>query len=193
MTIRVEPTSSDRSAKITFDGISLVMYVRQSQYKAGDKVTLNGRTATIHTLKTGNRAQTWPAGEATVYMILPGPYAWSTENVMLYCSETDGRQNREIIKSIPGWEKLYPAFAAVDALNTDSKVDWYIPAIDEVREIKGFGYKVEVGWTSSVLANDNTRAIMAVGGYDRPIVGSAYYRNIGKAVIAFSYYNFFDF
>lgn len=192
LTIRVEPTSSDRSAKITFDGISLVVEVRQTQYKAGDKVSLNGRTATIHTLKTGNRAQTWPAGEATVYMILPGPYVWSTENVMLYCSETDGRQNREIIKSIPGWEKLYPAFAAVDALNTDSKEDWYIPAIDEVREIKGFGYNIEAGWTSSAPINYPALAVCALGD-GIGLVSKSQNKNLGKAVIAFSYYNFFDF
>ncbi|MDE6612387.1 MAG: DUF5036 family protein [Muribaculaceae bacterium] len=193
MTLRIESTSSDRTARITFDGISLVINVRQTQYKKGDKITISGRSATILTLQTGVRLDGWAAGDGSVYLILPGPYVWSTENAMLYCSETDGRQNREIIKSIPGWEKLYPAFAAVDALNNDSKVDWYIPAIDEVREIKGYGYKTEVGWTSSVRANNNTQAVVAMGGYDRPIAAGYYYRNIGMPVISLSHYNFFDF
>ena len=37
------------------------------------------------------------------------------------------------VMAIPGWKELYPAFAAVEALNVDGAIGWYLPAVDEYR------------------------------------------------------------
>ena len=38
----------------------------------------------------------------------------------------------EAIKAIPRWKDLYPAFAAVEALNVNGATGWYLPAVLEM-------------------------------------------------------------
>lgn len=78
-------------------------------------------------------------GTGFIYKKLNGSFAWSTENIVTGCGD-DGKKNMEIIKSFPDWQTLYPAFAAVDALNTDGVTGWYFPAR---------GWNNIIGWSST--------------------------------------------
>jgi hypothetical protein len=78
-----------------------------------------------------------------------GNYSWShsTESPGCYDS-SNGANNLKKIKQIAGWEALFPAFNFCNGMNTEGKSDWYLPAIDELKELyMGFSglseYKTE--------------------------------------------------
>ena len=48
-----------------------------------------------------------------------GKAQWSVENIAIGATDQyDGRKNMNVVKSISGWQSLYPAFAVVDAHET---------------------------------------------------------------------------
>lgn len=56
----------------------------------------------------------------------------------------------EVIKRIPNWQELYPAFYLCDQLNTNGISGWYLPARNEVNLIN----RARV-WTSTEIDNRN--------------------------------------
>lgn len=119
LTIRIEATTADRTGTISFDGLSTTIQLIQSKYAVGDDYKEGTLTGKVLTMNGANRV---------IYQAL-GNYAWSTENVATGATdEHDGKKNMEVIKKIPNWKTLYPAFAAVDALNINGETGWIFPA-----------------------------------------------------------------
>lgn len=132
LVIRATATTADRSAVITVKGSKSKIYVSQSKYKVGDKYDENGVTGDVYSMKDGI---------GRIIKALDGGYVWSVENVDIQgaTDKDDGLANTDAIKAIPGWQELYPAFAAVDALNVDGVSGWYLPAKNEYSS--GFGWR----------------------------------------------------
>lgn len=126
LTIRATPYSgsaANRKATITFKGLSTKIEVDQSKYAVGDQYSENGVKGQVFRMDGTIRYVGKDVGEA----------AWSTEKVATGATEIyDGRINMAIIKKIPGWKGLYPAFALCDALNTGGVTGWYLPAKEEL-------------------------------------------------------------
>lgn len=129
LTIRATPYSgsaANRKATITFKGLSTKIEVDQSKYAVGDQYSENGVKGQVVRMDGTIRYVGKDVGEA----------AWSTEGVATGATEIyDGRINMAIIKKIPGWKGLYPAFALCDALNTGNVTGWYLPATKELYDI----------------------------------------------------------
>ena len=140
LTIRVEPTTVDRKATITFPGFSAKLEVDQSKYAVGDNYSEGNVKGTVLYIDDNIRLIYKEVGEAQ----------WSTENVQIGAnSTTDGMYNMNVVKAISGWKNLYPAFALCDALNTNGVTGWYLPACQE-GQINSFArlFSSEI-WTST--------------------------------------------
>ena len=123
LTIRVTEATENRVAYVTFKGYSDRIEVHQSKYAVNDTYSENGVEGTVYKMVEGTG---W------LYKQLKETYPWSIEYVFLGATDrTDGRNNTELVKSQPNWKMNYPAFAAVDALNVDGVIGWYLPAHDE--------------------------------------------------------------
>ena len=131
LTIRATPYSgstANRKATISFKGLSTKIEVDQSKYALGDEYNENGVKGKVICINDTIRYVGKDVGEA----------AWSTETVLTGATDhNDGRVNMAIIKKIPGWKGLYPAFALCDALNTGNVTGWYLPARKERYNIGG--------------------------------------------------------
>lgn len=131
LVVRATATEENRSAVITVDGVSSKIYVSQSKYKVGDTYDEDGVTGQVYSMDNGL---------GRIIEVTSGKYAWSTESVDIqgaYSSE-DGQANTAAIHAIPGWQELYPAFAAVEELNTGGVTGWYMPARKEYTTFTGY-------------------------------------------------------
>lgn len=140
ITLRAEEytgSSADRTATITFKDLDRKITVIQSKYAVGDAYQEGKITGTVIVMSDSVRL---------IRSKNLGKAAWSTENVKTGAtSENDGLYNTNIIKAIPGYKTLYPAFALVEALNVDGATGWYLPALQEVYML---GVSEQV-WSSS--------------------------------------------
>ena len=152
LTIRATPYSgsaANRKATITFKGLSTKIEVDQSKYAVGDQYSENGVKGQVVYMDGTIRYVGKDVGEA----------AWSTEEVATGATEIyDGRINMAIIKKIPGWKGLYPAFALCDALNTGGVTGWYLPAYYELRRIVSTGKYWSSSEDSGSIANTDNHA-----------------------------------
>lgn len=146
--IRVSATTEDRSAIITVEGVDAKVYVSQSKYQVGATYKVGNINATVYSMEGG------------VGKIVHRLYErkWSTEYIDIQgLTEDDGSKNMDVIKAIPGWEALYPAFEVVDALNKDGITGWYLPAKNEYSEsYRGYddlGHSTTLGYWTSTQAN----------------------------------------
>ena len=122
LTIRVNATNDDREAIIKFKGYSNILNVAQSKYAVGDNYKEGGKEGIVCYMQDDVRKIYKYVGEAM----------WSTENVLTGAnSYDDGQYNTNIIKQIPNWKDLYPAFALCDELNKNGITGWYLPATNE--------------------------------------------------------------
>lgn len=142
LVIRATATTENRWAEISVEGVSSKIYVSQSKYKVGDTYSEDAITGTIYSMEQG-------LGRIT--RTLDGRYAWSTERIDIQGATdyTDGTKNMAAVMAIPGWKELYPAFAAVEALNIDGATGWYLPAVDEYRFNQNANYQNEQPWSST--------------------------------------------
>jgi hypothetical protein len=125
LTLRIEATSEDRQGTISFEGLSKKVELIQSKYAVGDEYSENGLEGKVLSMKDEVRF---------IYKDL-GEYQWSTEYIETGARDYyDGTKNMEVIKKIPNWKILYPAFAAADALNTDGEKSWIFPADGQLRD-----------------------------------------------------------
>ena len=164
LTVRATASTTDRTAVISFKGFDTQITVRQSKYAVGDNYNENGIEGTVGYMGDEGRY---------IYRYL-GRAAWSTENVATGATSwTDGEYNMEVIKRIPNWQELYPAFYLCDQLNTNGISGWYLPAADEMYKFK------EAVWTSTEYGN--TRAYYYSYPYNRPY---DYYKSSERQVCA---------
>ncbi len=124
LTIRVDPTTENREATISFKGFKEKITVKQNRYAVGDSFDEDGLSGTVGYISFD---------KSFIYKDV-GSHVWSTETVPTGAtSMSNGQANMDIIKKIPDFEKYYPAFAACEALNVDGVTGWYIPAYTELR------------------------------------------------------------
>ena len=134
VTIRIAETTVDRTTVLTFSGIETdkKIEINQSKYAVNDEYNENGVTGTVRYMSDD--------GTRIIIKDLETTAAWSTENVRIGANDYyDGRNNMTVVKAIPNWQELYPAFALVDALNVDGVTGWYLPARDELDNCGGRG------------------------------------------------------
>ncbi len=126
VTLRVEQnTGEERTATISFKNSIATIKIIQSKYAVGDAYSEDGIVGTVSYMQDSIR---YVASENL------GNFVWSTENVATGATDQyDGRKNMNIIRKIPNWKVLYPAFAAVETLNARGVTGWYLPACKEVR------------------------------------------------------------
>lgn len=124
---------------ISFPGFDDEIKVVQSKYAVGDEYSEDGVTGTVSCMKDSVRIVTRELGEAQ----------WSVENVLVGASDkNDGRKNTEVIKAIPNWKELYPAFALADELNVNGVTGWYMLALSEMNDC---GFYANTAWTSTEI------------------------------------------
>lgn len=138
LTIRASAnTGNERVANVSFKNSSAKIKVIQSKYAVGDTYNESGVNGLVKYMQDSIRLV---ASENL------GQFAWSTEMVATGATDgDDGRKNMEIIRNIPNWKVLYPAFAAVETLNTGGVTGWYLPAYYESDYIGAFNNS----WSSS--------------------------------------------
>ncbi|MDD6621250.1 MAG: DUF5036 family protein [Bacteroidales bacterium] len=149
LVIRATASTEDRSAIISFSNISCKIYVSQSKYAVGDAYSENGVEGKVTIMNNG---------KGSVYKEV-GAHEWSTEFVTLsdVMDYDDGKVNTEAIKKIPDWETLYPAFAAVNQLNTGDVTGWYLPAVNQ---FKGTNFvSSDYYWSSTSSGSNNAMTV----------------------------------
>lgn len=115
-------TTVDRETEIRFRGSEKSLKIIQSKYAVGDDYNEGGVSAKVTYMQDELRLVSYAVGKS----------AWSIEEVATGATDFyDGRKNMAIIKSIPNWKELYPAFALCDELNTHGNTEWYLPAVYE--------------------------------------------------------------
>ncbi|MDD6141168.1 MAG: BACON domain-containing carbohydrate-binding protein, partial [Bacteroidales bacterium] len=149
LVIRATASTEDRSAIISFSNISCKIYVSQSKYAVGDAYSENGVEGKVTIMNNG---------KGSVYKEV-GAHEWSTEFVTLsdVMDYDDGKVNTEAIKKIPDWETLYPAFAAVNQLNTGDVTGWYLHAVNQ---FKGTNFvSSDYYWSSTSSGSNNAMTV----------------------------------
>ena len=80
---------------------------------------------------------------------------WSTEEVSTGATdENDGRKNMAIIRKINNFEEVYPAFGLCESLNVGGETGWYLPAVNELKNISlGNAFQ---NWSSTEYNKSNS-------------------------------------
>ena len=61
---------------------------------------------------------------------------WSKDPMLVGCSDqNNGVNNMNAIKRITGWQTKFPAFAWCETLNTGGVSGWYLPAVNELKDL----------------------------------------------------------
>lgn len=144
--VRVNEATENRVAKIICSDERGSFMVHQSKYAIGDVFSEGDCSGEVFEMKNG---------VGYFYKILEGTYVWSDEVILTECGD-DGKTNMEIIKSFPDWQTHYPAFAAVDALNVNGVVGWYLPGFSLLGTFVNRCFTEERFWSST--ENDAQRA-----------------------------------
>ena len=155
ITIRATAANTDRTAIISFKGFDTKITVHQSKYAVNDAFNENGIEGTVGYIGDDSRL---------VYKELGEKVVWSSENVETGANSlSDGEYNMNVIKKIPFWQDSYPAFLLCEQLNVNGISGWYLPAIDELQNLKLFGSY----WSSTEI--NYSRAYYSAEGhkYDR--------------------------
>ncbi len=134
LSIRVDETSEDRTAVISFENTSAKITVDQSKYAVGDEYNEKGVVGIVLKMDGATRL---------VRSERLGSTAYSTENYVIGATDFDnGMVNTNKVKTLSNWQKYYPAFALCDALNVDGVTGWYLPAFREASDLPS-------AWTST--------------------------------------------
>lgn len=123
-------------------------------------------------------------GKTLLYKKVKDFTIWSKQQIATGATSlTDGEANTNKIHSIPNWEENYPAFVAVNTLNTGKNSGWYMPARDEF----GFSYM----WTSTELDKNSAFFLSTYGNsYTNKTSSNDGYH--GLSVYAVKKFNAFD-
>ena len=147
LTVRVKATTIDRSATITFkDKSSTTIVVNQTKYKVGETYDEGGVTGTVAYIGDDKRFICKNTGKTEPYQ----QFFLATGTTGTYDMD-DGEANMQFIMRQSGWYGNFLAAAAADDLNTGGVTGWYLPAINELKNMKAF--VTGSAWSST--ANDN--------------------------------------
>jgi len=98
-------------------------------YRLGDIYFENGIAGVVYKITNGGRNG----------MIISLKYTlceWSSSSIYVGCSDpNNGVNNMDAVKRMANWQTLFPAFKWCEELNTEGVTGWYLPAINELKEI----------------------------------------------------------
>lgn len=147
LTVRVKATTVDRTATITFkDKSSTTIAVNQTKYKVGETYSEGGVTGTVAYIGDDKRFIYKNTGKTEPYQ----QFYLATGTTGTYNMD-DGEVNMQFIKRQSGWSGNFLAAVAADDLNTGGVTGWYLPAINELSNMKSF----VTGTVWSSTANNN--------------------------------------
>lgn len=136
--------SREHTYKIKAGDVTVDLKVSQrTAYKVGDLYMKNGKPVGV-VYQVDAAGQHGKAYSLTVYNLIDkyfcaafrnegGLFKFNDSNAPL--STTDGLANQQKIMSITGWEKIFDMTKWVVDLGKEQGVDWYIPAIEELKEL----------------------------------------------------------
>lgn len=113
---------------------------QQNAYKVGDPYMVNGKPVGI-VYKVDETGMHGKAYALTVYNLGDKFFCYMKDTKFRFddtnspLSETDGKANQNLIMTIPGWETMCQMTKWTVDLAKEQEVDWYIPAIDELKEM----------------------------------------------------------
>lgn len=107
-----------------------------AQYKAGDYYNENGKEGVVFWVdETGQHGKIVSLQQSEKKMKWCSDKREKTRMIGANDLE-NGAQNMAVVQQIPGWREMYPAFAWC----ADLGEGWYLPAIEELRELLGKNY-----------------------------------------------------
>lgn len=146
LSINLTSTTETRNAKVTITSANepIVLTIKQSKWKTGDNYN---DTYPIYLDKETGKAIMYDGDRWRHYNA-----QWSKREIVTGAtSMDDGEANTNKIKSINGWEELFPAFAIAEEKNKKTnETGWYIPAINEIKAVFPTEYNVEF-WSSTEI------------------------------------------
>lgn len=179
LSINLTSTTETRNAKVTITSANepIVLTIKQSKWKTGD-----------------NYNDTYPVyldketGKAIMYTHISGYYQWSKSEIVTGAtSMDDGEFNTNKIRSINGWEELFPAFALAEKHNKETnETGWYLPAISELNDLRlrsSYFY-----WSSTELNIANSYYYLDIYG---PTISNVS-KTTTHSIILFKKFNAFD-
>lgn len=179
LSINLTSTTETRNAKVTITSANepIVLTIKQSKWETGD-----------------NYNDTYPVyldketGKAIMYTHISGYYQWSKSEIVTGAtSMDDGEFNTNKIRSINGWEELFPAFALAEKHNKETnETGWYLPAISELNDLRlrsSYFY-----WSSTELNIANSYYYLDIYG---PTISNVS-KTTTHSIILFKKFNAFD-
>ena len=99
-------------------------------YKVGDYYNENGKEGVVFEIADGGRHGKIVSMKQSATKLLWCSEKQERKRLIGASSRTDGAKNMAVVKAIPGWESMYPAFKWC----ADLGEGWYLPAIEELKE-----------------------------------------------------------
>lgn len=187
LAVTLSATTVTRSTTVEITGGKepIILTYKQTKYKNGDAITLNGKNTRL-CLRDGSSLLYYNAGSAK----------WSTQEINTGAtSENDGEKNTKTIHSIPNWENHYPAFYIIEKLNSNGESGWYMPAKDELPYISNHSSwtSTETSLNSCIIYCYEKGGFKSIKKYTDSYITSYYpYYSIPIQVIAVKKFNAFD-
>ena len=153
--ITISATDKNRSTSVEITGGKepIILTYKQTKYYRNQHIDQSDRESPLIYID-------FNTGQSALYKVL-AQFRWSTQGIVTGATSlTDGEANTTKIHSIPNWENLYPAFVAVDKLNTDSESGWYMPARDE------FKLGIDKMWSSTESSQEHAYCITLYSYYN---------------------------
>lgn len=125
LSVTITSTTETRytTVEITGGKEPIILTYKQTSYKTGDYVTIDDKNCWLNLRD----------GKPLLYYYLGYSKAWSTQGIVTGATSIDdGKGNTRKVHSIQNWQDLYPAFKAIDELNSNDVLEWYMPAIYEL-------------------------------------------------------------
>ena len=121
-------TANDKQQTVRIRQEAGTIPVTSAPYSIGDLYHVNGVLGVVYKVSNGGRNGMIVSYRDTLT-------SWSTEHEVTGTTADDGRRNMNIIKQRTLWEFRYPPFKWCDDMNTGGTVNWYLPSIEEMKDL----------------------------------------------------------
>ena len=167
----------------------------QAPYKIGDFYNENGVVGMVYKINDSGM-------HGMITSLKNTSTVWAVSGTLTNAlDQNDGMNNTDVIKQLTDWESRYPAFKWCDDLNRNGGSGWYLPSINELKELyAGFcgldeypGYEAEASVRYGEARYNFEATLRKKGGYGmlntviEPYVPSLIY--MSSTEINSSYFN----
>ena len=167
----------------------------QAPYKIGDFYNENGVVGMVYKINDSGM-------HGMITSLKNTSTVWAVSGTLTNAlDQNDGMNNTDVIKQLTDWESRYPAFKWCDDLNRNGVSGWYLPSINELKELyAGFcgldeypGYEAEASVRYGEARYNFEATLRKKGGYGmlntviEPYVPSLIY--MSSTEINSSYFN----